>query len=90
MNQSQWFIIPAMIGIDKVVEALREEMRRIDNALSALEGRTGRSMKSRRPTTGNGRRKRRGRRLSTAARRRISIAAKARWAAAKKAGKSSL
>lgn len=83
-----------MTGIDGVVEALKEQKRRIDNALAALEGVTVQSANGRRSGTGgadgNGRRKRRGRKLSAAARRRISLAAKARWAVAKKAGKNKL
>jgi hypothetical protein len=80
-----------MTRIDGIVEALREQRRRIDNALSALESVTRRSTNGRRSRTGqaaeNGRRKRR---LSAEARKRISLAAKARWAAAKKAGKNKL
>jgi hypothetical protein len=83
-----------MTRIDGIVEALREQRRRIDNALSALESVTRRSINGRRSKPGqgaeNGRRKRRGRRLSAEARKRISQAAKARWAAAKRAGKNKL
>jgi len=68
-----------MRGIDGVVEALREQERRIENALTALEGGTVRSGNGRRSgagrAAGNGRRKRRGRKLSAAARKRLSLTA---------------
>jgi predicted nucleic acid-binding protein len=70
-----------------IVEALRNEKQRIENAISALEG-----ISTNRRTTAkvaNGRRKK-SRTLSAAAKKRISEAAKARWAKAKKAGKNSL
>lgn len=83
------------LSIDGIVQALREEKSRIENAIAALEGIT--------PGLKNGRRRRQAgqlaksrpgksgrRRLSAAARKKISQAAKARWAAAKKAGKNAL
>lgn len=86
--------MPGMTKIDGVVEALRERLEGIEKALSILEGGNRRLANGRRPrvgrVAGNGRRNRRGRRLSAAVRRKISLAAKARWAVAKKAGKRSL
>ena len=79
---------PGMTDISAIAQALREEKTRIENAISALEGDS--SKQRARAQSGNGRRKRGGRRLSAAARRRISQAAKARWAAVKKAGKNKL
>jgi hypothetical protein len=82
-------------GYNGIIESLQEEKRRIETAISILEGTPARSTNGRRRGAGkatNGRRKgaRRGRRLSAAARKRISEAAKARWAAARKAGKKAL
>jgi len=82
------------LSIDSIVQALREEKSRIENAIVALEASTGRLTNGKRRKAGqqvkNGRRKKGPRRLSAAARKRISQAAKARWAAAKKAGKNTL
>jgi len=77
-----------------ILNDLREQRDRINNAIIALERTVGNGRRGRRPgrpqavATTNGRRGRR--RLSAAAKKRISEAAKARWAKAKKAGKSSL
>jgi hypothetical protein len=72
-----------------IITQLKEERDRIDAAIRALSGGTGRG----RPAAGrvastNGRRKRRT--LSVAARRKIAAAARARWAKAKKAGRNRL
>jgi hypothetical protein len=70
-----------------IVQALRNEKERIENAISALEG-----VSTNRRTTvkaANGRRKKR-RTLSAAAKKKLSQAAKARWANAKRAGKNRL
>lgn len=83
---------PGMADISGIVQALREEQTRISNAIVILERIRGIATNGRKTgrETGKGRRKRRGRRLSAAARRRISQAAKARWAKAKKAGRNKL
>jgi hypothetical protein len=74
-----------MTVIDGVLDALREELRRIDSALSIL------SANGRRRGVGKGSRKPQAKKKKSAAtRRRLSLAAKARWAAAKKAGKNKL
>lgn len=81
------------MNIDNVVEELREEKARIEAAIAALEGSTGRSRNGRGKAANgvrNGRRRGKTRRLSAAAKKRISEAAKARWAKAKKAGKNRL
>jgi hypothetical protein len=70
------------MNLQEVVDQLRAERNRLDQAISALEGpsapRRGRPPKSS-TTTGSGRRV-----MSAAARKRISEAMKARWAARKK------
>ena len=76
-----------------ILNDLREERERINNAIIALEGAVGNGRRGRRPgpqaaAATNGRRSRRT--MSAAARRRISEAAKARWAKAKKAGRTRL
>lgn len=69
-----------------ILQVLRNERDRISKAIEALEGRP----QQRESGPGNGRRKGRRRKLSAAAKRKISQAAKRRWAAAKKAGRSTL
>ena len=72
------------MNLQEVVDQLRAERNRLDQAISALEGpsapRRGRPPKSS-TTTGSGRRV-----MTAAARKRISEAMKARWA--KRKGKS--
>lgn len=76
------------LDIESVLQELRNERDRIDNAIIALEasGGRGRRRVGRKPA--NSRRGRR--RLGARAKKRISDAAKARWAKAKKAGKNRL
>lgn len=61
---------------NRILQALKEELDRIQSAIAALEG-SGAGLRG-------GRRKGRKRRLSAAARKRISEAQKARWAKQKK------
>lgn len=67
-----------------IIEELKRQRQRLDNAISALEA----GPSSVRKKVKNGRRKHN--RLSVEARKRISKAAKARWAKAKRAGRNSL
>lgn len=73
---------------EQIVSALKEERDRIDEAIAALQGGSGRQRSSTAgPSTasGSGRRGRRGpRHMSAEARRRISEAQKRRWAAQRK------
>ncbi len=64
------------VDLQLIVAELEAERERLEEAIAALRGPTGR--------TPNGRRRRR--RLSAAARKRISAAMKARWARRKKIG----
>jgi len=64
------------VNENRILQALREELDRIQRAIAALEG-SDAGLRS-------GRRKGRKRRLSAAARKRISEAQKARWAKQKK------
>jgi hypothetical protein len=80
----------------EIVRQLRAERDKLDAAIQALEGLSGKAsgMRRGRPPGNTNRltsppgRKRRG--MSPAARKRIAAAMKARWAAAKKAGKKRL
>jgi len=74
------------MDIQQIVSALREEKDRLEQAISALEGSNGRRRGSL-GVPGNGRRGRRRRRLSAAAKRRISEMMKKRWAERKRAAK---
>ena len=86
--------------IDSIVQALRQEKERIENALAALGDKGGNGKKGPRVSAGGGWSSSAGgevgngggrkRRMSTAARRKISEAAKARWAKAKKSGRNRL
>jgi len=72
----------------QIISALRDERDRLEQAIAALEGGNGRKRGRPAGSTGNGRRKRRGRRrLSAAAKRRISEMMKKRWAERKRAAK---
>lgn len=71
------------MDIQQIVSALRDEKDRLEQAISALEGGNGRRSRG----LGNGRRGRRRRRLSAAAKRRISEMMKKRWAERKRAAK---
>ncbi len=75
-------------GRNGIVESLREELSRIDRAITILDHANGRSRFGRASFNGglNGKR----RRHSAATRRKLALAAKAWWAAAKEAGRSSL
>lgn len=78
--------------IDSIVQALKQEKERIENALVALgdKGGNGRRGRFAGGGVGDGGGRRARRRLSAAVRKKISEAAKARWAKAKKAGKNRL
>jgi hypothetical protein len=69
------------LNIGEMISELKQERDRIEAAIRALEGTTSKR------TTGNGRRKRT---MSPEARAKIAAAAKRRWAAARKAGKTTL
>lgn len=69
------------MNIGEMINELKQERDRIEAAIRALEG------TSYKRTTGNGRRKRT---MSPEARAKIAAAAKRRWAAARKAGKTTL
>lgn len=71
------------MDIQQIVSALRDEKNRLEQAISALEGGNGRRGRG----LGNGRRGKRRRRLSAAAKRRISEMMKKRWAERKRAAK---
>lgn len=76
-----------------ILNDLREQRERINNAIVALEGAVGNGRRGRRPgpqaaAATNGRRGRRT--MSAAARKKISDAAKRRWAKAKKSGRNQL
>ncbi len=84
-------ILSGMLNTSQIIEQLRQQLSRLNAAISALEN-SGQSAK--RPTHSgavrSGRQTRKDRRMSAAARRKISAGMKARWAEAKKAGKRSL
>jgi hypothetical protein len=69
------------LNIGEMINELKQERDRIEAAIRALEGATSKR------ATGNGRRKRT---MSPEARAKIAAAAKRRWAAARKAGKTTL
>jgi hypothetical protein len=69
------------MSLEDVIDELRAERGRLDEAIAALEGSSPR--RRGRPQKGNARAGRR--MMSVAARKRISAAMKARWAARKKA-----
>ena len=71
------------MDIQQIVSVLRDEKDRLEQAISALEGGNGRRGRG----LGNGRRGKRRRRLSAAAKRRISEMMKKRWAERKRAAK---
>jgi hypothetical protein len=78
----------AIMDIQEIVSALREERDRLEQAIAALEGEDGRRRGHRAELPEDGRRARRGRRrLSAAAKKRISDMMKKRWAERKKAAK---
>lgn len=78
------------MDIEQVVSALREERDRLEQAIAALEGGSGRRRGRGSGPRGYGRRGRQGqRRLSAAAKKRISEMMKKRWAERKKAAKTS-
>ena len=74
------------MDIQHIVSALRDEKDRLEQAIAALEGGNGRRH-GRAAGLGNGRRGKRRRRLSAAAKKRISEMMKKRWAERKKAAK---
>jgi hypothetical protein len=73
-----------MANIDQIVSELQEQRDRLELAIKALSGGSKASSPRR------GRKPRKVRRLSAAARKRLSDGAKARWAKAKKEGRTSL
>jgi hypothetical protein len=85
------------MNVTEIVQQLRDERRRLDAAIQALEGgggafasikRRGRPLGTTNKLTAGGPKKRRG--MSAAARKRIAEAMRKRWAAAKKSGKKKL
>lgn len=78
---------------NEIVQQLRDERRKLDAAVEALEGVGGGADGKRRgrpPGTGKKSIPARRRSMSAAARKRIAAAMKARWAAAKKSGRKRL
>lgn len=75
------------MDIQHIVSALRDEKDRLEQAIAALEGGNGRKRGRRAGFLGNGRRGKRRRRLSAAAKKRISEMMKKRWAERKRAAK---
>lgn len=75
------------MDIQHIVSALRDERDRLEQAIAALEGGNGRRRGRGAGLLGNGRRGKRRRRLSAAAKKRISEMMKKRWAERKKASK---
>ena len=73
------------MDIQSIVEQLKEELGRIDNAIAALTGFGSASTTRRGPGRPAGSKNPQKRTMSAAARKRISAAMKARWAAWKKA-----
>ena len=76
--------MPPMANIDHIVNELRQQRDRLELAIKALSG------GSKTSSLRRGRKPRKVRRLSAAARKRLSDGAKARWAKAKKEGRTSL
>ena len=76
------------MDIESILQGLKEERDRLDQAINALEGHSGRRGRPVGRKSANGRRRRR--RLSAEVKKRVSEAAKARWARAKRAGRSRL
>jgi exonuclease VII small subunit len=71
------------MNVDEVVQQLKQQRSRLDAAIQALEGSSGKGKRRGRPpgsTNKSGKR----RTMSAAARKRISQAMKKRWAAQKK------
>jgi hypothetical protein len=74
----------ALMDTQSILTELRAERDRLNNAIAALEGSTGK--RGRRSSASNAFPTRRRRRMSAAARTRISKAMKARWASGKMKG----
>jgi hypothetical protein len=74
----------ALMDTQSILTELRAERDRLNNAIAALEGSTGKP--GRRSSASNSFPTRRRRRMSAAARTRISKAMKARWASGKMKG----
>jgi len=74
------------MNVDDVVQQLKQQRDKLDAAIQALEGTSGRGKRRGRPP-GSANKSAKRRTMSAGARKRISAAMKARWAELKKAKK---